>query len=101
MTPMRPWALWLALVACAYEPADFDEDYATAWCTYQATCDPPFEPTDADCREDLREDPLWDDTCPFDEEQARACIDALDGLICEGPARNFPTEACRDVYRCP
>lgn len=96
---LRLLALVGVLAGCAYDAEKFEEDYADAWCAYQLTCDPPFEPTDADCREELAEDEQGGEGCTFDKDAAKACINQLEGLQCQGAASNYP-DVCEDVYQC-
>lgn len=96
MTALRPIVagLVLLLTGCSYDPERFEEDYLDAFCDYQNTCDPPLFPSDARCRESESGDREELVDCTLDEDQARACIDALSRRTCEGAASNFPA-ACQ------
>lgn len=78
--------LWMA--GCNYTAEKFSEDFEESFCAFDASCSNPFYGSVAECRNDLQSD--RDTDCTYDDEQAKACIDALSGLSCEGALANFP-----------
>lgn len=87
------------LAACSLSDETFQEKYPDVVCTYYQTCDPPFFPDD--CAEEVNGDLPDVDTCTFDQDSAKACLDAIDALQCTGAASNFPPSCAIDtVYDC-
>ena len=93
--------LLVLLTACSLSDEKFQEDYPDQVCTYYQSCDPPYFPDQANCVDEQQQDLPEVDTCTFDKDTAKACLDALSGLQCDGAARNFPTSCAIDaVYDC-
>jgi hypothetical protein len=77
-------------LACAYDAPRFEEQYLEAFCAYQETCDPPLFPSPERCFADEAEDREDLADCALDADRARACLQELRDLQCQGAAVNFP-----------
>ncbi len=94
-------ALAAGTLSCALDGPRFEEAYLDAFCTYQASCDPPLFRDDAACRAEEAADREELAACTLDPALARACLDALEALSCEGAALNFPADCQPErTYAC-
>lgn len=94
-------ALVAGALSCALDGPRFEEAYLEGFCAYQASCDPPLFRDDAACLAEEAEDREDFAACTLDAAAARACLDALEGLSCEGAAVNFPADCQPErTYSC-
>ena len=96
---LAPLVPTLVLTACVSEPAtEFVDDYTRIWCGYMEC----YGIDRANCEQDVSEGLGSQSECPFDEEAAQACIDALPGPECPDDTETVPEppEACDEVFDC-
>ncbi|TVQ93853.1 MAG: hypothetical protein EA397_03625 [Deltaproteobacteria bacterium] len=89
--------LLTALAACGLSAEAFEERYLDAFCLYQQTCDPPLFTSEERCYEVESRDREDLEGCTLNPDEARACLQALEDLECQGAAVNFPAACHADI----
>ena len=86
------------LAACGYSHESFEEDAIMVICQWQVDCFQTYPSLD-DCSAQATLPP-HPSGCVYTEDNAHACVDALELLTCESEPNNLPP-ICSNVYVCP